>query len=160
MDATDLLTYIEKHHVAAEVVSLDAHTPTVEAAAQAVGTISDRIVKTLLFLVDEEPVLVIACGLAHVDRRALASHFNVGRKRVKLADAAAVLENTGYPVGTVPPFGHKQPLRTFIDQRVLQQPEVYAGGGGIDTLVRVAPHEIVRLTHAVTMDLLGPQDDV
>ncbi len=122
----------------------------------AVGTSPDNIVKTLLFLVAGEPVMAIACGKDNVDRRSIAAHFGVGRKRVKLADAATVLAITGYPVGAVPPFGLQGQPTTLVDQRVLHRDVVYAGGGGIDTLVRVSPHEIARVTNAIEIDLLSP----
>jgi prolyl-tRNA editing enzyme YbaK/EbsC (Cys-tRNA(Pro) deacylase) len=68
-----------------------------------------------------------------------------------LADAPTVLDLTGFPVGTVPPFGHKTRLRTLIDAGVLAQSEVYAGGGAIDALLRIAPGEIVRAANAETV---------
>jgi prolyl-tRNA editing enzyme YbaK/EbsC (Cys-tRNA(Pro) deacylase) len=81
-----------------------------------------------------------------VDYKRVADTLGLSRKRLKLADAPAVLGITGFPVGTVPPFGHKTRLRTLIDAGVLAQPEVCAGGGAIDALVRIAPAEIVRAT--------------
>ncbi len=60
---------------------------------------------------------------------------------------------TGYPVGAVPPFGHPEPLPTFIDRKVLVLTEAYAGGGAIDTLVKVSPQEIARVTQAEIIDL-------
>ena len=152
----DLIQYIENHQIVAEVLTLPVQTPTVDAAASAVGTSPDHIVKSLLFLVAGEPVLAITCGNDRVDRRSIAAHFDVGRKRVKMADAATVLEITGYAIGAVPPFGLKKQVTTLIDERVLQREVVYAGGGGIDTLVRVSPQEIVRITEAVDLDLLSP----
>jgi prolyl-tRNA editing enzyme YbaK/EbsC (Cys-tRNA(Pro) deacylase) len=148
MDAQDIAAYLLEHQVAAKVVNLPDHVPTVEDAARAVGTTVERIVKSVLFLADEAPVLVIANGTARVDYKRVADYLGLSRKRLKLADAETVLAITGFAVGTVPPFGHKARLRTLIEAGVLKQPEVYAGGGAIDTLLRVAPAEIVRATNA------------
>lgn len=156
MTSRDLTQYIKHHHIVAEVLSLSVQTPTVDDAARAVGTSPEHIVKSLLFLVAGEPVLAIACGNDRVDRRSIAAHFDVGRKRVKMADAAMVLAITGYPIGAVPPFGLQKQVTTLVDKRVLQREIVYAGGGGIDTLVRVSPQEIVRITGATDLDLLSP----
>jgi len=157
LDAEDLARWIEARQVAAELVRLPMHTPTVELAAQAVGTDPERIVKSLLFLVEGRPVVVVACGVGRVDQRAIASWFGVGRKRVRLASPAEVLAATGYPIGALPPFGHRQPLPTLIDRLALAHPEVYAGGGSIDTLVRLNPAEIQRLTGAAVADLVQPR---
>lgn len=156
LTASDLARFIQRNAVAAEVIHLPVHTPTVDLAARAVHASPDSIVKSLLFLVSGKPALVIACGLSRVDSRSVAAHFGVGRKQVTLADAEVVLTATGYPVGALPPFGHLQRIPTLIDRRVLLQPEVYAGGGSVDALVRVSPGEIVRLTGAVTLDLQHP----
>ncbi|MCC7358773.1 MAG: YbaK/EbsC family protein [Anaerolineales bacterium] len=154
MNPDDLQAYLAAHGLAAELVRLDAHTPTVEAAAQVMGTTVDRIVKSVLFLLagPEEtapvPVLVIANGLARVDDRRVAAHLGVSRRKLKLAGPDEVLAHTGYPVGGVPPLGHRTRLRTLIDPAVLAQPEVYAGGGAVDALLRLTPSEIVRATAA------------
>ncbi len=156
LDSSDLARFIQRNQILAEVVSLPVETPTVEAAARAVGARPGQIVKSLLFLIQKEPVVAIACGPDPVDRRPLAVHFNVGRKRVKLADAEAVLKITGYPVGAVPPFGHLGSLPTIVDRRVLAWDEVFAGGGAIDALLRLAPSEILRVTQAIQLDLRAP----
>jgi prolyl-tRNA editing enzyme YbaK/EbsC (Cys-tRNA(Pro) deacylase) len=156
LTASDLAHFVEQNAVAAEVIHLPVHTPTVEQAARAVNSSPNRIVKSLLFLVSGKPTLAIACGPSRVDSRAIAAHFGVAHKQVTLADAEAVLTETGYPVGALPPFGHLRPLPTVIDRRVLLQSEVFAGGGSVDALVRVSPGEIVRLTGAVPLDLQHP----
>ncbi len=154
MDATHISAYLRAHGIAGELVRLPEHVPTVEAAARAVGTSVKRIVKSVLFLADSVPVLVVANGTQRVDYKRVADHLRLSRKRVKLADAPTVLDLTGFPVGTVPPFGHKTRLRTLIDSGVLAQPEVYAGGGAIDALLRIAPAEIVRATGAEIVNVV------
>jgi prolyl-tRNA editing enzyme YbaK/EbsC (Cys-tRNA(Pro) deacylase) len=160
MDDSDLEAYLAAHGVAGEVIRLPEHTPTVEAAAQALGTSAERIAKSLLFLLDQgagdpEPILVIANGTDRVDYRNVAEYVGLSRKRVRLAGAAAVQAVTGYPVGAVPPLGHARPLRTLIDRRVLEQPEVYAGGGAVDALLRITPADILRATGAETVDVVA-----
>ena len=149
----DLQSFMEKNGIEGEIVHLDMPTPTVETAAQAVGTRPDQIVKSVLFTVREERVLAIACGTQLIERRVIASVYGVGRKRVRLANAEIVLETTGYPVGTVPPFGHPQPIRTLIDPRVLEHAEVYAGGGAHNALTRLDPQNILAITQAQIIDL-------
>ncbi len=160
MDANPLVDYLREHNIAAELLRLNEHTPTVEDAARVMGTSVDGIVKSVLFVQDvpgepaERAVLIIANGLHRVDYRRVADCLGVSRRRLKLADAVAVLALTGQPVGGVAPFGHPRPLRTFIDRRVLDQAEVYAGGGALDALLRLTPAEIVRVTGALTVDVV------
>jgi prolyl-tRNA editing enzyme YbaK/EbsC (Cys-tRNA(Pro) deacylase) len=127
-------------------------TPTVSAAAAALGVETSQIIKSLLFLMRERPVLVIASGDRLVDRGILAAKFGVGKKQIKLADAETVLRLTGYPAGGVPPFGHPAPLPTLLDRAVLAWDVVYGGGGDDRTLLRIAPGELARVTDAEWVD--------
>lgn len=137
-----------------EILHLDVPTPTVETAAKAVGTWVEHIVKSILFIIEDRPVLTITSGTAYVDRRAIANLYDVGRKRVKLASAEVVLSICGYEVGAMPPFGHLRRLPTLLDRRVLEQPEIYAGGGAENVLVRLSPEDILRVTQAQVIDLV------
>jgi prolyl-tRNA editing enzyme YbaK/EbsC (Cys-tRNA(Pro) deacylase) len=149
----ELSEYMQSHNIVGEILRLDVPTPTVETAAQAVNAKPEQIIKSILFLVDGHPVLVIACGLSNIERRAIADLYAVGKKKVKLATPDVVLEISGYEVGAMPPFGHLQPLATLIDRRVLDVPEAYAGGGAENALVRLNPQDILRVTGARVLDL-------
>ena len=150
----DLITYMRTHGIEGEILRLNVPTPTVETAAQVVGARVEQIIKSILFLVDEQPVLAIACGTANIGRRAIADLYGVGKKRIKLASAEMVLALSGFEVGAMPPFGHQQALPTLIDQRVLEEPEAYAGGGAENALLRLNPGDIVRVSGAKVLDLI------
>jgi prolyl-tRNA editing enzyme YbaK/EbsC (Cys-tRNA(Pro) deacylase) len=152
----DLQAYLEANQIQGELLQLSNPTPTVETAAEAVGAQPEQIVKSILFLVEGQPVLAITCGTSYVERRAISLRFGVGRKKVKLAAPEIVAEATGFLVGAMPPFGHRQPLRTLIDLRVLEKPVVYAGGGSDYTLLRLDPGTILQVTQGEVLDLITP----
>jgi len=156
LTANDIQNFLVAQAIAGEILFLEVPTPTVQAAAEAVGALPSQIVKSILFIIGEQPVLAIACGTDRIDRRSIAGQFGVGRKRVKLAEADTVLRLAGYEVGAMPPFAHRQPLMTLLDRRVLGQPVVYAGGGAENALIRLSPTEILRITKARVLDLINP----
>jgi prolyl-tRNA editing enzyme YbaK/EbsC (Cys-tRNA(Pro) deacylase) len=149
----DLEGFLRDHDIPGEIVHLETLTPTVPAAAAAVGAGPDEIVKSILFLVDGHPVLAIVCGTGRVDDRTLAAHFGVGRKRVRLADPETVLRETGYAVGAMPPFGHSARIQSLLDLRVLDKTSIYAGGGSDQALLRISPQTILEVTQAEVLDL-------
>lgn len=149
----DLGRFIAESGITAELTPMRADTPTVPAAAAALGVAPGQIIKSLLFLVRDEPVLVIASGDSPVDRRVLAERFGVGKKQVRLADAQTVLQITGYAVGGVPPFGHASTVRVFLDRAVAAHDAVWGGGGDDRTLLRIAPAELARVTNAEWVEL-------
>jgi prolyl-tRNA editing enzyme YbaK/EbsC (Cys-tRNA(Pro) deacylase) len=154
MNSADLVAFIATHNVTAEIIRTVAHTPTVEAAAQALGVHPDQIIKSILCLADGAPALVVACGTARIDLKRVADSLGLARKRVKMADALTVFEISGFEVGAMPPFGHKLELRTLIDARVFAQAEVYGGGGDINAMMRIAPVEILRVTGGEQVDVV------
>lgn len=148
-----LLEFMEARQVQGEIIQLEAPTPTVEMAAQAAGASVEQIVKSILFLVEGEPVLAVVRGASLVERWAIAEMYGVSRKRVKLAMREEVLQIAGYEAGAMPPFGHRAQLPTLVDRRVLDTDEVFAGGGAENALLRISPEEIVRAAGARVVDL-------
>ncbi len=154
LDPADLNAFLQANGIRGEILHLTAETPTVAAAAEALGVSVDQIVKTVLFLVNEQPHAVLANGTRRVDRKKLARHFGLSPNRVKLADAEAVLRYLGYAPGTVPPLGHVTPVPRLIERAVLGQDLIYAGGGGIHAMLKITVAELCRATGAVEADVL------
>ena len=148
MDETDLAHYLRSHNIKAELISLKKKTPTVNDAAAAVGVPVEQIGKSILFMSGETPVLVIANGNARISYKKLAQEIGINRRKINIANADQVLDLTGFPVGTVPPFGHLNPIKTYIDSGIFDQPILYTGGGSIKTLLRIEPAEIMRVSKA------------
>lgn len=144
----DLQRFIESGGIQATILPMAGHTPTVSDAARELGVATDQIIKSLVFMKDGEPLLVVNNGLARVDRRKLASLLGVGRKKVKFATADEALAVTGFVVGSMPPFGHRQRLRTIVDPAVAALDTLYGGGGDIDAMMRLTSRELVRVTGA------------
>jgi prolyl-tRNA editing enzyme YbaK/EbsC (Cys-tRNA(Pro) deacylase) len=151
--STDLQQFIEAHHIEATILPMNGHTTTVSDAARELNVSDGQIIKSLVFMNAEIPLLVINNGLSRVDRKKLASHLGVGRKKVKFASADQALAITGFVVGSMPPFGHRQTLRTLVDPAVLALDTVYGGGGAIDAMMRLTPRELLRITGAETVPL-------
>ena len=148
MDRTDLQTFIDDQQIQATILPLSEHTLTVGDAARALAVNTDQIIKSLVFHIDGKPLLVINNGLARVDRRKLAAHLGVGRKRVKFASPDTVFTLTGFVVGSMPPFGHKLRLRTLVDTAVTQLDIIYGGGGDVDAMMRLTSKELLRVSQA------------
>ena len=153
MNSIDLARFIEQNEIEAVILHLQSETPTVAAAAEALDVRPEHIIKSVLFLADGRPVLVIANGLTRIQRKRLADALSMSRRRVKMANGEQVEDIGGYVIGAVPPFGHLLKLDTLIDQGVLQQEEVFGGGGETNALMRVAVPELLRVTGGQIVDI-------
>ena len=106
------------------VVSYPGGTRTAVEAAAAIGCDVAQIVKSLIFLVDDALTLALVSG------------------------AYQVREVTGFPIGGVPPFGHRQTLTVFIDPDLLVFAEVWAAAGTPHTVFGVSPQALLQATGA------------
>ncbi len=127
-----------------EVQRLDTSTRTVGEAAQAVGCQEAEIAKSIVFVADGEPVVVVASGGHRVDIDKLALAFDCAE--VRQASADEVRAATGFPVGGVPPFGHGLPV--VFDSALLDHERVWAAAGDPHSLFCVNPRELLGCTGA------------
>ena len=154
MDSSNLAHFITTHDVKAEIVHLLVETPTVDAAANAVNVNPEQIIKSMLFMADGSPVLVVTNGLTRINRKRLAGVLGMSRRRVKIASVEQVLAITGYAVGAVPPFGHLTNLPTLLDEGVLTESTVYGGGGESNALMRLSTGELQRVVNGKLVDIV------
>lgn len=120
-------------------------------AAQALGADPERVLKTLLTLVDDKPACVILRSDRTVDMKALARAL--GGKSARMAPVADAERMTGYKVGGVSPFGQKRTCRTVLDRDALRLDQVFVNGGGRGLQVLLAPQEIVRVAQALVAEV-------
>jgi len=132
---------------------LETSTATAQEAAESIGTSQGSIVKSLCFLIAGEPILVLAAGDRKVSDRALAAHYGVSRKQVRLADAETTLHVTGYAPGGVPPIGHAQPLPILIDASLARFETLYAAAGSPHAIFPISYEELVRITQGHVLPL-------
>jgi prolyl-tRNA editing enzyme YbaK/EbsC (Cys-tRNA(Pro) deacylase) len=139
-----------------EVREFPEGTGTAADAARAVGCQVDQIVKSLVFLADTDPVLVLTSGGNRVDV------VKVGRQQgaaaVRKADAAEVRAATGYAIGGTPPFGHARDLPVLIDRHLTTFPVVWAAAGTPRHVFPIAPADLVRATGGQVADVALGED--
>jgi len=135
------------------VQRFDRSTGTAEQAAEAVGCELGAIVKSLCFVVNGRPTLVLAAGDRRVDAKALRRIYDLSKRKVKIAHPEDVLAWTGYAVGGVPPVGHPRPLPTLIDRSLARFETVYAAAGSANALFPIPYATLVRATGGEVHDL-------
>jgi prolyl-tRNA editing enzyme YbaK/EbsC (Cys-tRNA(Pro) deacylase) len=123
--AARLAQRLQERGLQIEVRTLSDSARTAALAAAALDVEVGQIVKSLIFLRDDEPVLVLCAG----DRR-------VDAKRLGLVPAPAerVRAVTGFSIGGVPPLGHEVELTTTIDESLRRFEIVWAAAG--------TPHDV------------------
>ena len=128
-----------------EVLEFETSTRTAADAAAAIGCSVGQIAKSLIFRAMESgrPVLAITSGSVRVDEARLCELLgeDIGR-----ADAKFVREQTGFAIGGVPPIGHRNAPIIVIDDTLLGFETLWAAGGTPNSVFRLTPEDLLRLT--------------
>jgi len=118
-----------------EVRTLSDSARTAALAAAALDVEVGQIVKSLVFLRDGEPVIVLCAG----DRRVDAERLGLSR-----APADRVREVTGFSIGGIPPIGHDVELATTIDESLRRFDIVWAAAGTPHDVFAVGTEELIQ----------------
>jgi prolyl-tRNA editing enzyme YbaK/EbsC (Cys-tRNA(Pro) deacylase) len=125
-----------------DVRTLSDSTRTADEAAAAVGCQVGQIVKSLVFVRDQEPVMVLCAG----DRRVDANRLELRAARAEQAREAA-----GYAIGGIPPLGHDRRLDTLIDASLQRFDTVWCAAGTPHAVFEVGVEELIAAIEPVTV---------
>jgi Cys-tRNA(Pro) deacylase len=116
-------------------------TKTAADAAAAIGCPVAAIVKSLVFVVDDEPVVAMIPGDKRLDPDLLAAA--AGGQKVRRAGLDEVRNATGFAAGGTPPFGYQAPLRVFADVELKRHDPVWAAAGTPTTVFPISISDLV-----------------
>lgn len=132
--------------IAIEPVVFPADTRTSQQAADALGCHVSEITKSLVFMADDRPVMVLMAGDRRVDVAKVAE--TIGAQRVRRAELDEVRLNTGYSPGGTPPFGHVKAMRVLADRSITSNDVVWVAAGSPKTVFAIGVDDLVRLSQA------------
>ena len=120
-------------------------------AAAAIGCEVAQIVKSLVFVADEAPVLALVSGANLADTDALAREL--GATEVRRATGGEARTATTFAIGGVPPFGHESALPVIVDRDLTTHEVVWAAAGLPDAVFPISPDELVRASGGRVADI-------
>ena len=109
-------------------------TRTAAEAAAAVGCDVGQIVKSLVFMRGDQPVIVLCAG----DRRVAAKRLGL-----RAASAEEARAGTGFAIGGIPPLGHDRPLETVIDSSLRRFATVWCAAGTPYAVFEAGTEELI-----------------
>jgi prolyl-tRNA editing enzyme YbaK/EbsC (Cys-tRNA(Pro) deacylase) len=134
-----------------EVRGLPADVRTAAAAAEALDVPVGAIVNSLLFTVDDAPLLLLTSGAHRVDETKVAGLLGVAH--VAPAAPDVVRQHTGQAIGGVAPVGHPEPIGTLVDVELARYDRVWASAGHPAAVFSTSYEELLRLTAGTAAEL-------
>ena len=117
-----IVQHLEEKGYADHIIELEESSATVQLAAEALGVEPGMIAKTMSFLVDGEPILILTEGTAKVDNRKYKDLFHVKAKMIPFGE---VEEYIGHAPGGVCHLGLKRESQSYLDESLKRFETVY-----------------------------------
>ncbi len=133
--------YLEKYGLEDRIIVTEHSSATVAEAAEAIGCEEAMICKTLSFLQGEEPVLILADGVARIDNRKYKDRFGC---KAKMIPAEMVGPLVGHEIGGVCPFGVNEGVAVYLDESLRKHEIVYPAVGTDHSGVKLTIPELEK----------------
>lgn len=147
----DFKKILEEYGLENNVVIFDDSTKTAQEAADQIGVEIGKIGKSIIFRSNNEPIIVITSGKNKVSIEKLEKLIG---ERMEKADADFVYEKTGFSIGGVPPFGHKEKIKhIFLDKDLLNYQEIWCAAGTPFSVFKISPQRLIEITQAKLVDI-------
>ncbi len=123
-------------------------------AAAAVSCDVDQIAKSIIFRGETSGAAILFLT-AGGNRVAAEKAAHLAGEPLGKADAALVRAQTGFAIGGVAPIGHLNPIRAFLDPRLMDFPLIWAAAGTPHHVFAIEPALLQRLSQAQLSDFTG-----
>ena len=133
--------YFASYGMADRILEFDESSATVALAAQALHCEPCRIAKTLSFLVDGNPILIVAAGDVRIDNRKYKAYFGT---KAHMLSAGEVESMVGHAVGGVCPFAVKPEVTVYLDDSLKRFGTVFPACGSANSAIELTVDELER----------------
>lgn len=125
------------------ILELEQSSATVALAAEALGCAPERIAKTLSFMLDGNPILIVAAGDARIDNHRYKASFGSKAKMLSPDEAADLV---GHAVGGVCPFGVNEGTKVYLDESLRRFETVFPACGSSNSAIQLTIPELEQFS--------------
>jgi len=143
--------HLDAAGIASRVRELPESTRTAADAASALDCEVGAIASSLVFIADDQPILVMTSGRHRVDITVLARQL--GAQSVAMAPAKVVRNVTGQAIGGGSPVGHPAQLRTLVDDALPDYATIWAAGGTPHTVFPLTFNDLLAITNGISISV-------
>ncbi len=141
MSIEKVRAYFAEQGIADRILEFDVSSATVELAAQALNCEPCRIAKTLSFMAENDPLLIVTAGDAKVDNAKYKAKFG---KKAKMLTPDEAVRLIGHAVGGVCPFAVNEGVKVYLDVSLKRFDTVFPACGSSNSAIELTPEELEK----------------
>lgn len=107
--------HLEKFGLDKRIREFKESTATVEEAAKVNSCEPARIAKSLSFIINDVPTIIVVAGDAKINNQKFKAKFKTKAKMIASSDVENLI---GHPIGGVCPFGIKDNVKVYLDKSI------------------------------------------
>lgn len=138
--------HLKKYNLDKNIIEFNVSSATVELAAKALNCAEKEIAKTLGFIVNEEPILIVTAGNQKIDNSKYKAYFHTKAKMIPFNDVEKII---GHEIGGVCPFGINANIKVYLDISLKEFTTVYPACGSHTTAVKLTLKELEEASNYI-----------
>ena len=135
--------HLKQYGLDSRIMNFSVSSATVKEAATAIGCKEEEIAKTLSFLINEQPICIVAPGNCKIDNTKFKTEFHTKAKMIPYGD---IEELIGHAAGGVCPFGVKDNVHIYLDISLKKLETIYPASGSSNSAVKLTVHELEEVS--------------
>ena len=136
--------HLQKYGLENRIMEFDVSSATVSEAARVINCKEEEIAKTLSFIVDDKPILIVVSGDCKIDNSKFKTEFQTKAKMIPFDN---VEELIGHAVGGVCPFGINENVDVYLDNSLKRFEIVYPACGSSNSAVKLTLDELKKTSN-------------
>jgi len=136
--------YLKSYGLDDKIIEFAVSSATVEEAAKAIHGREEEIAKTLSFLVDGQPILIVTAGDSKIDNHKYKEQFHAKAKMIPFEDVEGLI---GHAVGGVCPFGVNDDVTIYLDESLKKCEAVYPACGSSNSAIKLTIEQLENISN-------------
>ena len=135
---------LQRYGLEDRIMEFDVSSSTVKEAAKAINCKEEEIAKTLSFIVEDKPILIVVAGDSKIDNSKFKTEFKTKAKMIPIDN---VEEMIGHAVGGVCPFGVNKNVDVYLDDSLKRFEIIYPACGSSNSAVKLTLDELEKTSN-------------
>ena len=138
--------YFDKYNLCDKIIEFSTSSATVELAAKAIGCADAQIAKSLTFMVNDKPIMIVTAGDAKIDNRKYKDKFET---KAKMMTPDQVNLFIGHEIGGVCPFGIPSNVKVYCDISMKRFEFMYPAAGSSNSAIKLDIESLFKFSNTL-----------